>query len=197
MYCSKCKNFMDISNNLLIINNHENNIDSSDYDVSSDKNDLLTKKDITDILNNKEKNIFSKIQNINDIKNNMFFENIDEKDQNTIINKYFEYINKNNTSNIKNAYMYCSNCGFSEIIKNDTLIFNKNTKITENDFAPKNYINYKYDYTLPTTKRYNCINNNCETHKNPSIKDAVFFRLEQSYEIKYICSVCNSFWKNS
>ena len=197
MYCIKCQNFMDISNNLSFINDNENNIESSDYETSLDKNDLLTKKDITDILNGKDKNIYDKINNVNDIKNNMYFEELDDKDKNIIINKYFEFINKNNSDNVKNTYFYCSNCGYSEIIKNNTVIFSKNTKVKDNELLNENFLNYKYDQTLPTTKKYNCLDDKCPTHKDPAIKNAIFYRIEKTYEIKYICTICNSYWKTS
>ena len=190
---------MDISNNLSFINDNENNnnMESSDYETSLDKNDLLTKKDIVDIVNGKEKNIYEKINNVNDIKNNIYFEELNDKDKNIIINKYFEYINKNNSDNAKNTYFYCSNCGYSEIIKNNTVIFSKSTKVKDNELLNENFLNYKYDKTLPSTKKYNCLNEKCTTHKNPSIKNAIFYRIENSFEIKYICCICNAYWKTS
>ena len=159
-YCDKCQNIMDISNNKSFVTDNENNnnIESSDYESISDINELLNKKDINDILNGKDKNIFSKINNVNDIKNNIIFEELNDKDKNIIINKYFEFINKNNVDNSKNTYFYCSNCGYSEIMKNNTILFSKNTKTTTNTILNENFINYKYDHTLPTTKKYNCIN---------------------------------------
>ena len=189
---------MNISNNLSFVNDNENNnTESSDYETSLDKNNIISKKDIVDILNGKEKSIYEKVNNVNDIKNNIYFEELSDKDKNIIINKYFEYINKNNSDNSKNTYFYCGNCGHSEIIKNNTVIFGKNIKINEEELLNENIINYKYDQTLPFTKNYNCIDNKCRTHKEPHIKNAVFYRIEKSYEIKYICTICNSYWKTS
>jgi aspartate carbamoyltransferase regulatory subunit len=55
-------------------------------------------------------------------------------------------------------------------------------------------MNYVNDNTLPRTKNYNCINQNCSTHINPEIKMAVFYRHKGSYNIRYICKICDKYW---
>ena len=39
-----------------------------------------------------------------------------------------------------------------------------------------------------------CINDKCSTHKEPQLKNAVFYRQKGSYTTRYICTVCDSFW---
>jgi aspartate carbamoyltransferase regulatory subunit len=63
-----------------------------------------------------------------------------------------------------------------------------------NDIYNFNLIQYKNDPTLPHTKKYVCINNDCVTHKEPNLKEAVYYRQVGSYTVKYICKVCDSFW---
>ena len=74
------------------------------------------------------------------------------------------------------------------------LIFNRsNEKSSDENFNDK-FLNFKYDPILPKTKKYNCINKDCVTHKDPGKKKAIFYRTNNSYTTKYICLVCDSFW---
>ena len=45
---------------------------------------------------------------------------------------------------------------------------------------------------LPRTKLYVCRNKNCNTHKNPQLKKAIFFK--ENNNLRYICSVCKTYW---
>ena len=98
------------------------------------------------------------------------------------------------SSNTKQSYFYCKNCGYNEKIPENMFIFSRNNeKITEAIFNPS-FLNSKYDPTLPTTKKYNCINEICKTHADPIIKKAVFYRQVNTYGLTYICCVCDSYW---
>ena len=95
-----------------------------------------------------------------------------------------------------NAYYYCNNCGHYNNIPNETMVFNLKDKIIDKEIITNTYLNFKNDNTLPFTKRYNCINKDCSTHKNPETKKAVFYRKNQNtYKLKYICTICNYYWE--
>lgn len=105
--------------------------------------------------------------------------------------------NKQENVDVKtqNAYYYCNNCGNYENVLSGTIIYNEKTYQFGNEIITGNYLNFKHDNTLPFTKKYNCVNDDCPTHKNPEMKKAIFYRYEMNnYKLKYICTVCNYHW---
>jgi len=92
------------------------------------------------------------------------------------------------------AYFKCNNCGYHEKIKPKTLIFSRINNDKIQDIVVEDYSYMIYDHTLPRTKEYQCSNSKCETHKKPALKEAVFFRASKSYQLIYICTVCQTTW---
>ena len=222
MFCKICKNFMDITNNVSIpnINPIENILEtaivkhddiSSDYDISSDINISKKKKmttineeDILNILSGKDLSFELDNFNMNDLNKVSFFNKLDSNQKTLVINRLYEKIPKNqkmpkNTDvvTVKDSYFYCKNCGYNEKIPEKTFIFSRTSEKSNEDTFSSRFINFKYDNTLPFTKKYNCINKNCLTHKDPAAKNAVFHRMGGSYAIRYICSVCDFYWTTS
>ncbi len=223
MYCKKCQNIMDITNNLNnpiltggSINNINNDINndnntSSNYDISySDSiNNVLFgggNKNVSedDILNVIQGNSISNTLNnftIDDLNKFKVFNNLDNDNKVKVFNKLIEFTDKkishvvhdNENIAIKHSYFYCKSCGYYETIPPQTLLFSR-YKNKKSSFSSSNSIIHKFDNTLPSTKKYNCINPQCKTHSNPSSKSAVFFRIQNSYNIKYICTVCDHEW---
>ncbi len=212
MFCKVCQNFMDITNNVSNTNIEEEvdekEIESSDYDVSnsSKKGKKTNITQITDdiiekILNGVILDIEVDEQDIIDINKLAFFNKLTPNQKTLVINRLYEKIPKNQkiakdtpTNLIKLSYFYCKNCGYNEKIPNNMLIFNRsNEKSSDENFNNK-FLNYRYDPILPKTKKYNCINKDCVTHKDPIKKKAIFYRTNNSYTIKYICLECESFW---
>ena len=224
MFCEICQNFMDITNNVSSTSNNkeeeEENIDSEDFTKSEIKeNEAITSSDfetkiseasitdnsllsdvfVNEILEGKESNINFKNFDINDLNKNQVFNKLSNNQKTLVINRILEKIPKsikvNKSIDInKESYNYCKTCGYYEKIKNKTSIFTRGNEKKNYSYNLK-FLQYKNDYTLPTTKKYNCINDSCKTHTDPKIKYAVFFRdRESSYNIKYICTVCDSYW---
>ena len=214
MFCKICENFMDITNNVSLSNVDEDtdttdkDIESSDYDVSNS-----SKKGKKSTLTNLNEDILEKILNgtildievdekdISDINKIAYFNKLTSNQKTLLINRLYEKIPKIQkipkeiSTNIKLSYFYCKNCGYNEKIPNKMLIFNRSNEKSSIDSFNTNFLNYKYDPLLPRTKKYNCINVNCNTHKHPEKKKALFFRLANTYIIKYICLECDSFWQ--
>jgi hypothetical protein len=213
MFCKVCQNFMDITNNVSNTNPEEEEedskeLESSDYDVSnsSKKGKKSNITQITDdiiekILNGVILDIEVDEQDIIDINKLVFFNKLTPNQKTLVINRLYEKIPKNQkiakdtpTNLIKLSYFYCKNCGYNEKIPNNMLIFNRsNEKSSDENFNDK-FLNFKYDPILPKTKKYNCNNKDCLTHKDPAKKKAIFYRTNNSYTTKYICLVCDSFW---
>ena len=177
---------------------------SSDYELkisemSLTENSLLSDTLINEVLEGKETNINYKNFDLNDLNKNQIFNKLSNNQKTLVINRILEKvpktikINKSTDLN-KESYNYCKTCGYYEKIKNKTSIFTRGNEKKNYSYNLK-FLQYKNDYTLPTTKKYNCINDSCKTHTDPKIKYAVFFRdRESSYNVKYICTVCDSYW---
>ena len=204
---------MDITNNVSSINekkqeggseeNSDEEIESSDYDVNMSEfsNNNFTDIDINKILDGNENTLDLKNFNINDLNKNPSFNKLSNNQKTLIINRIIDKLPKSskiikateNSGITKESYFYCKTCGYFEKIPDKMFIFSRGIE-KKDDMFNYNFLNYLNDNTLPNSKNYNCINDKCETHKNPNIKLAVFFRNHNSYNTKYMCTVCNFFW---
>ena len=209
---------MDITNNISTDNDNEvenkqtggnNNLDgvyieSSDYDISVSESfgggSIISEDNVNDLLNGSDTDINIKNFNINELNKNPSFNKLSNNEKTLVINRILEKIPKNNKGqknneiNInKESYFYCKSCGYNEKIPKKQFIFSRGDE-KKDDIYNSKFINFKYDNTLPYSKNYNCINNSCVTHKHPEQKMAVFYRQKGSYNIKYICTVCNNYW---
>ena len=216
-FCKNCDNFMDITNNIattiellqqeggeININNLVGiHVESSDYDVSLSESiggASISEDNISSILDGSDTDIvLSKNFNINELNKNSSF-NILSNDQKTLVinrilekNTKLKSIKQSSTTSIKESYFYCKSCGYNEKIPNQKFIFSRGNE-NKNEIYNYNFINLINDNTIPRTKNYNCINQNCSTHKNPQTKMAIFYRHRGSYNIRYICKICNKFW---
>lgn len=213
-FCKICDNFMDITNSVSTTNeiqqdggNDINNLqdvltESSDYDVSISESvgeSNISEDNISTILNGSDTDItLSKNFNINELNKNQSFKKLSNEQKTLVINRILEKnpkhkTNKQTHGSIKESYFYCKSCGYYEKIPNKKFIFSRGNE-NKNESYNYNFLNYKNDDTLPRTKNYNCINSNCPSHKNPNSKLAVFYRHSGSYNIRYICTICDKFW---
>lgn len=200
-YCKACSYIMDITNNIHIENddntdntsNNKYNTESSDYDPSSELSSLSS-DNIKNILDGIDINIDSNF-NVDSLNKNPEFNKLTPNEQTLIVNRILGKTKQSN--NNKNAYFLCGNCGYHEAIPKRTLIISKNIKkgnSDSGDLNDNNFLNYVNDPTFPKSKNYNCINKECVSHKHPEKKLATFYRLEGSYNTRYICHLCSSFW---
>ena len=175
--------------------NESNYSDESDELESSDKSDKSDKSD------NKLKSKKPKLLDLEELIKNPTFNKLSNTEKTILINKINEQnnkeigqISKTLDSVINNeCYFYCKTCGYYELIPDKMFIFSRGDE-KKDDIYNFNFVNYKKDPTLPNTKKYNCINDKCFTHKEPKLKNAIFYRQKGSYSTRYICSVCDSFW---
>lgn len=214
-FCKNCDNFMDITNNISNtieeIQSGGNNVDklegviieSSDYDVSLSEStggaNNISENDLTNILDGSDTDIsVSKNFNINDLNKNATFNKLSNEQKTLVINRILDKAPKQKQSksyvhSSKKSYFYCKSCGYNEKIPNQKFIFSRGNE-NKNEIYNYNFMNFVNDNTLPRTKNYNCINSICSTHVNPELKMAVFYRHKDSYNIRYICKVCNKYW---
>jgi hypothetical protein len=118
---------------------------------------------------------------------------IDEKIEKYIVVDEDDDDDDDNKSNV--AYFLCDNCGYNEPIPDETIIISKSTNHSDHEQYDmercKNMVNIK---TLPLTRRYVCQNSSCESHSDHTKREAVFFRMENTYVIRYICKSCFTTW---
>lgn len=161
-------------------------------------------KSLTSIFNKYENNEPIEENDLEEIKGKMLldddrYENMTKKEQKKFIS-WIKNINKDffNDEEIEDnnnkAYFICKYCKNSKPIKPGTLIYSKNYNL-ENSIEPENYDYVVYDHSLARTKTYNCKNKECETHQNPTIKEAILTK-NSSDQLVYICSICLNNWIN-
>jgi hypothetical protein len=91
------------------------------------------------------------------------------------------------------AYFICKNCGNSEQIKLGTTLFTKNyNNVIKTNINTNNVKNYKEVSYYPRTREYMCPNNKCVTHNDHTKREAVFFRVENTYKVTYVCTACDT-----
>lgn len=109
------------------------------------------------------------------------------------------FITMTNTKrSVTKFILKCTTCGSEYVLQPETTIYSLNFKKQQSLFND-DYIDLKlYDPTLPRTKDFICINVDCLTHSadfDQSTKEAVFYRADGSYHMKYACLTCKTNWQ--
>lgn len=179
MYCPKCNYLLDITKT--IEKGAEDDTIITPLNMNQFINLALSDKEIDD----NHTVTFS----INDLSNNPKFKKMDKESQKFIITRYDEL--KNASTGRHSAFFQCNSCGYSKAIKPGTLLFNRSYVIEDIVEDPRMKT---IDPTLPRTKDYVCRNDKCESHKNLDLKEAVFFRKKNSFQLTYVCCLCETAW---
>lgn len=90
------------------------------------------------------------------------------------------------------AFFVCNNCGFLKKIEPQTLIFSRTSESISQSYSVQDFSDMLHSNILPITRKYNCPNEKCESHKDTSKLEASFFRLNNTNKIKYICRTCGT-----
>lgn len=213
--CPICDDNMEITNKVSseYIDEISNDVKKDSDVTTTDQEIILQEEDFNNILDNNINEVKLTFKNFDpkELYKITFFNELDKNKQTLIINRIFDKINsiKNKSKSKQSdnihliedksyktkAYFYCKSCGHHGSIPNKTLVFSRGNVSQETNNELINYDNYVSVY--PTTKNYNCINKNCDTHKNPSMKNAVFKRIPGQYTVVYQCNVCEYKWNTS
>jgi len=187
MFCPVCSNLLNISKTANITKTLETPTDvSEETDENSVIKRLVDGEEVTIEEVNK-----SKIKEIDEYKK------LDKKTKTKVNKKINEIKEKEDDYNTSKAFFTCTNCGYSQQIKNATLVLSKTTtdesvNLFVDDTVFKNMI---YSKILPHTRNYICHNSKCPSHKNYKLRDAVFFRPTKTTQTWYTCCACQSYWK--
>jgi uncharacterized Zn finger protein (UPF0148 family) len=149
-------------------------------------------KKVADVLNKLENNEdlskykaeFSK----EELAKNKKYQKLKEDDKIKINQTFDEMVSSG-------AEFKCNNCNFTKQIGETTLLYsiNMEDKVVKIKTLEENELICK-DPLLPHTQDYTCKNPSCITHKNTSLKDAIFYKERGSYKVIYVCAVCNYSW---
>lgn len=92
------------------------------------------------------------------------------------------------------AMFLCTNCNWQNNINSTVKLYSYDKKENVKKINPNEYFLIFNNPILSRTKDYTCKNKECETHKKPELKEAIFYHENNNLEMKYICGKCLSFW---
>ena len=167
-YCPECNFILNITKTIEI--KQENNINS-----------LIV------LLLNGNINVSTDIT-LEQIKSNNKYKEFKDVLQDLIVTNYQKSKNLNTY-----GFFNCTNCGYFKNINNGTVLID-NSKIKVN----KSKLYYKLqsqNSILPRTKDYICPNKSCKANSKEFLdREAVFYRKQNSYNLNYLCCICNHEW---
>lgn len=218
-FCPNCNNAFDITNKKnQKIDKKKNEKEDGRIDKKKNKNDSEEHKNteialtggyqyetiIKKILD-KQELIFDDIKElkIEELVKHPAYKKLKMKQKEYVYNKIQDILPKNEKkilidqpiktlSTEEMAYFICNNCGYIKQIEPKTQIFSRTSTMISQSYDINEYKDMLYSDILPRTRKYICPNEKCESHKDPTKKEAIFFRLNNSYKIKYICTACKT-----
>jgi hypothetical protein len=205
-FCDKCGSIYEISNDVKYTlqqggnkNNKKPKIDIAeiirkilDVEESKDKDSIFEPEDGIEYLDE------------TDILSDPAFTELDLDQATTVINKLniylpkikkkvYKNLNKNLTRD-SNAYFVCINCTNFEQIKPGTIIFSQSNSSINNNIDLTMCRDNIYDMTLPRDRNYTCPNNECPSHKDPTVKEEVTKRYKNNNKLIHTCCACQIVW---
>jgi DNA-directed RNA polymerase subunit M/transcription elongation factor TFIIS len=197
-FCPECNNSFDITRTVTQKGGANEN-DVSDTTETLDKYSAIIQKisanqsiSVEDIENLDQQDLFK----------SQSFKKLKQKQREIIYNKIQDMLPKQKKKIFANkddnpiddnlAFFICNNCGFTKKIQPKTLIFSRASESISQTYVSGNYKDMLHSDILPRTRRYVCPNAECISHKDADKREAVFFRLNNSYKVKYICQACET-----
>lgn len=198
-FCPNCNNILDITKSSKQAGGAKDE-ESTDSDSSthSDHSDTFIQK----ILHNHKIDDTS-IDTINfdDLLKSDEYKNLSVENKELVYNKIQDLkptdikkttYEKNMAKTSEKAYFICDSCGYLKPIDDGTLIFSRVSNDIVQHYASSEVNDMQYSSILPRTRKYICPNTKCISHTDDSKREAVFFRLNNSYRVKYICLPCGT-----
>ncbi len=174
-FCPKCNYTFDVTKTMLDSNNK--------VEIITSLSDIIKKIKGNEKLTNVKLNL-----KLSDIEKDEEYTKLKE----SIKTKIKSLIDKENTNKM---IFKCLNCSHESSIDKTIRLYYLNLK---KDIDVKSSIDdnkiYVQNPILPRTRDYTCKNINCLTHKNKKIKEAVYIKNENTFDLKYICAVCFTDW---
>ncbi|ARF09494.1 DNA-dependent RNA polymerase subunit Rpb9 [Indivirus ILV1] len=184
-FCPNCNNIFDITKNphgdkqsggsknyLTVINNIINDEEVTESDTKDiTLTELINEPHYKKLSSDKKELVYNKLQQLLPV---------DKKEVEA---------NAGTLSQDK-AYFICKNCGFLKPIEENTLIFSRVSNDISQSYTSSDVSDMANSDILPRTRKYICSNKKCVSNSDPSKKEAIFFRVNNSYNIRYVCLAC-------
>ncbi|QKF94076.1 DNA-directed RNA polymerase subunit 9 [Fadolivirus algeromassiliense] len=212
-FCPNCNNVFDITKTSKQEGGNEELEFETSSDMTSSSSDLINemkggaKSDIYDdiierILHHKkiDQNEITKIS-IDDLTKSNAYKKLKHHDREYIYNKFQDLlpldkkkISKDDAlkQTIEKAYFICNNCGYLKPIDEGTLIFSKVSSDISQSYSSSDTKDMIYSDIIPRTRKYVCPNSKCESHINFEKREASFFRMNNTFKVKYVCQACGT-----
>ena len=176
-----------------------------EYEINFNKD--VNENNIATFLKNKYSNIEinNNLKNAKNTNTNTNAKNTKDGDKSVDIKKVLDLFKNLNKKKFKTEFVQkCSACDSTYELKQNTIIYSINLDKQISIFNDDNIELKINDPTLPRTKDYICPNKNCDTNNvDPNDKnyldilikkEAVFYRGNGRYNLKYACCVCKYSW---
>lgn len=138
---------------------------------------------------------------LNLLPKNPSYKKLNKKSKEYVYNKLLELLpndkklkgqdNKGTDGQTNVAFFKCNNCGDQKPVADGQLIFSRSYVRDDNETGDIN-IDLVNDPVLLRTRRYECRNKSCPSHKDLSKREAVMGRIGDSYKMFYICVACET-----
>lgn len=192
-FCPNCNNVFDITREEGKTIASETSEDSKKGGAKIDYNELINK-----LIENEE--IEETIENldIDDILKSDAYKKLKSKQKEYVYNRLQDILPLNKKKITyedvqgESAYFICKNCGSMKKIDPGTLIYSSVSGDITQSYSVEDNSTMKYSDILPFTRKYKCPNKDCPSYQDASKKEASFFRMNNTYKVKYICHACNT-----
>ena len=207
-FCPDCNNVFDITKG---IDSTPVTAQTGGNNNFTNENDLImqhggkdnTYEEIIKNIINGENIDGKKINNLSmdDLTNSIVYKKLKHKQKESVYNKLQDLLPNEQKKLYKEegiskisekAYFICNNCGNRKPIEKGTLIFSKVSSDIAQSYSSSDVKDMKYSDILPITRKYICPNKNCDSHTNPQKREAVFFRMNNTFKVKHICLTCDA-----
>jgi acetone carboxylase gamma subunit len=202
-FCPNCNNMFDIARAIPQSGGKKKSEDFDLLESESESESISFNDFINKILNNDETvNNNIKQININELQQSQEYKKLKIKHKELVDNKIQDLLpisekaimQSTSTKNIEDlsAYFVCNNCGFANKITPKTKIFSRTSADISQNYTVSDYSDMLHSDILPRTRKYICPNKQCISYKDISKREAIFFRLSNTYKVKYICTACKT-----
>jgi len=124
------------------------------------------------------------------MKKNNKFKKLSQESKNKLLSLF------NQSGGSSSVQFKCSNCSYNQPINDTMKLYQININDTKKKLKESDYLLIVNNPILPRTKDYTCKNSKCPSHKDESLKEAVFYHENEDLTINYVCTVCHFHYTN-
>jgi hypothetical protein len=206
-FCPNCNNVFDVVKASSQFGGYMSNLSESSDFATVMKGGLDYETILKKVLKTNEALTQNEIEqlSINDLVKSNVYKKLKFKEKEYVFNKIQDLLPTEKKKIFKEesikqpselAYFICNNCGYMKKIEDGTLVFSRVSQNVAQSYATTDITNMKHSDILPRTRKYICPNEKCQSHTNPLKREAVFFRMNNTFKVKYICLSCDTSFSN-